>query len=380
MSDSFINKLEESTAIKSNDFTAFDISDSNTGSFYTKKISFNTLSTKISADVVSSIQSKINTLQNNINTVAANVLTKLDKQGTSFDVKEKMSGPLVLTSTLTVNGNSDFNANVSLKNHNITNLADPIESYDAAHKQYVDDKFSAIPVVNTTAFILKSGDTMTSGYLKLANAPQDDNDAATKKYVDDHTSAIGSYLPLNGGTMAGNVSLDSKFTITNIIDISNASADGDAVNYKYAKSNNPFNKFLPLSGGKMTGAINLDNFRIYGVPETTGATTDSDIVNKKYVDARLASPSLYLAVSGGTMFGNLNLSGNRIYNLPDATSSTSLSDAVNKKYVDSRTSALSGMLPLSGGMMTGAINLSGNRIYNLPDTTDTASLSDAVNK
>ena len=40
MSDSFINKLNESTTVKATDVTAFDISDSSTGRYYTKKVTY----------------------------------------------------------------------------------------------------------------------------------------------------------------------------------------------------------------------------------------------------------------------------------------------------------------------------------------------------
>jgi hypothetical protein len=42
--------------------------------------------------------------------------------------------------------------------------------------------------------------------------------------------------------------------------------------------------YLPLSGGTLTGDINANNRRIYGLPTPI---SDTDIVNKQYMDSRL---------------------------------------------------------------------------------------------
>ena len=382
MADSFINKLSESITVKSSDFVAFDIADSNTGRYYTKKVSFSTLSNKVSSDVVSNLQLKLNLLQNNINNVASTIGGKLDKKGLTYDPNEKVTGVLVLNSGFSALGLSDFDGEVNLHNNKITTLADPTNSYDAAHKKYVDDKFSLIPSVNTNAYILKTGDVMTGGFLKLANDPVDPMEAATKRYVDNKAATFSNYLPINGGTMLGSINLNNN-KITNVKDIDGASAVGDAVNYKYVRGINPSAKFFPLSGGLMnTGFINLNGNRIYNVPDVSPATTDTDVVNKRYVDSRTSgTPTGVLLLAGGTMSGIINVNNNKITNVPDVSPSSSDGDAVNKKYVDSKTSTPpAGVLLLAGGTMSGIINVNNNKITNVPDVSPSSSAGDAVNK
>ena len=381
MADLFINKLDESITVRSSDYTAFDIADSNTGRYYTRKVSFTTLSNKVSSDVVKNIQLKLNLLQSNINNVAATIGEKLDKKGLTYDINEKVTGVLVLNSGFSALGLSDFNAEINVHNNKITTLADPTNNYDAAHKKYVDDKISQIPSVNVNAYILKTGDVMTGGFLKLANDPVDSMEAATKRYVDNKAASFSSYLPINGGTMLGSINLNNN-KITNVKDIDGASADGDAVNYKYVRSINPSAKFFPLSGGLMNvGFINLNGNRIYNVPDVSPATTDTDVVNKKYVDSRIAAPVASLPLSGGTMSGVINVNNNKITNVPDVSPSSLDGYAVNKKYVDSKTSATpTGVLLLAGGTMSGVINVNNNKITNVPDVSPSSSDGDAVNK
>lgn len=369
MADSFINKLDETTTLKYSDFTAFDIADTNTNSYYTKKVTFETLSKKLSTDIVTSLNQQFNTLQSNINTIGENVGYKLDKRGTDFGIgtSEKMSGPLLVNSSLSVINASYFDANVNMKNHFIINLQTPTNDYDAANKFYVDDKFSKLPTIDSSIYVLRAGDTMT-GFLKLPSQdPTDDYHAVHKKYVDNKFTNQNKYLPLAGGTMEGNISLNSSYTITNIQDISNASADGDAVNYKYAKSISAVNKYLLLTGGTMVGAINMGNKRIYGIPDVVvGTTLDSDVVNKKYVDSRIPSGGSYLPLAGGTMSGLILIP-------TDATTNQDATSVVNKKYVDTK-------LPLAGGTMSGNINANTNTITNIKDiVVGTTGDGDAVN-
>ena len=380
MADLFINKLDESITVKSSDFTAFDVADSNTGRYYTKKVSFSTLSNRVSTDVVDKLQTKLNLLQNNINNVAATISTKLDKRGLTFDINEKVTGILVLNSGLSALGTSDFGGEVNVHNNKITTLADPTNNYDAVHKKYVDDKVSTIPSINPDVFILKTGDVMTSGFLKLANDPVDPMEAATKRYIDNKAASFSNYLPINGGTMLGSINLNNN-KITNVKDIDGASADGDAVNYKYVRAINPAAKFFPLSGGLMNaGYINLNGNRIYNVPDVSPATTDTDVVNKKYVDSKISTPTACLPISGGTMNGVINVNNNKITNVPDISPSSSDGDAVNKKYVDSKGVSPTTYLPISGGTMNGVINVNNNKITNVPDISPSSSDGDAVNK
>jgi hypothetical protein len=76
------------------------------------------------------------------------------------------------------------------------------------------------------------------------SAPQE---AATKNYVD--TAVGGSSLPLTGGTMNGEIDMNSN-KITGLATCTN---DNDAVNKAYSDTK------LPISGGTMTGDLDIGN-------------------------------------------------------------------------------------------------------------------------
>lgn len=87
----------------------------------------------------------------------------------------------------------------------------------------------------------------------------------------------------------------------------------------------------------------------------------------------------YLSINGGTMNGDIDMANNTITNVPTPTTNT---DAVNKKYVDdaisgSITPPTGDYLPLTGGEMQGAIAMGDFRITNLGNAT---SNGDAINK
>lgn len=68
-----------------------------------------------------------------------------------------------------------------------------------------------VAYVSGTDFVALSGSTMT-GYLTLVGDPVNANHAANKNYVDTQIAAIdlSAYLPLAGGTMAGNLAMDNN--------------------------------------------------------------------------------------------------------------------------------------------------------------------------
>lgn len=75
----------------------------------------------------------------------------------------------------------------------LTLASDPVGPFDAATKQYIDNKMSP-----TGPYILKAGDTML-GALTLAGNPASALQAAPKQYVDGLASSI---LPVMDGTAA----------------------------------------------------------------------------------------------------------------------------------------------------------------------------------
>lgn len=274
MSDSFINKLNETTKIKGGDYTVFDVADNTLGGFYTKKITYENLTNAIKADVIDALHESIVAIQDNLNTVSKTIGDKLDKKGLTFASTERMTGPLVLNSgaKLSAFDEAHFNATVNLHNNNIINLKDGVNDYDAINLHQLKSAIAAVPTPDTTTFVLKSGSTMT-GALKLPSGdPTDSLHAANKQYVDSkisQASPAGSYLPLSGGTVTGAITLPSGDPTNNLHAANKAYVD------KMKAS--PLD-FLPLSGGTMTGELNLKGFsEILGTPASNAGTITLDL-------------------------------------------------------------------------------------------------------
>ena len=92
----------------------------------------------------------------------------------------------------------------------------------------------------------------------------------------------------------------------------------------------------------MTGNINMNGQSIINIAD---ATNDGDAVSKKYMENALKD---YLPTNGGTMNGAINMGdaanitfagGGKITGLPTPTENA---DAANKEYVDSFASTISG--------------------------------------
>lgn len=321
MADSFINRLNESTSVKALDFTVFDIVDNNTGQYFTKKVSFDTITKSITGNVSSNLQSQINTLQTSINNATKDLDNKLDKRGFSFNPpNNKMTGTLSVNATLSVFDVSNFLNGINLHNNKILNLADPISALDAVNKRYVDSLYNVINIPSSINYVAKTGDTMT-GSLQLVSSPTLSSHAVNKKYVDDLLAA-SKFVPLAGGTMTGFLSAHADPT-----------QPSHAATKKYVDDNINTGKFVPLAGGTMTGFLSA-----HADPVLQG-----HVATKKYVDDTL-SPTVYLPISGGTMTGPLSV------NTPILSS-----HAANKSYVDSKV-PITAYVPLSGGALTGPLS------------------------
>lgn len=243
--NNFINTLPESLDIKYNDYVAFDVADSATGDFYTKKVSYETLTSKLSTDLVATFQEKITLLQKSINTSNALIALKLDKRGTLYNQNERISGPLSINASLSAYYPIHFKNELDMHTYKIKNLGTPTNNYDATTKKYVDDQIVSLvyQIPNTTGFISRTGDSMSSGYLSLAADPKSDYHAATKKYVD-LNNGDGKFVPLSGGQMTGRLQM---FT--------DPIYPYEAVTKLYVDRNVLSTRSLQLTGGRMEGPV-----------------------------------------------------------------------------------------------------------------------------
>jgi hypothetical protein len=93
---------------------------------------------------------------------------------------------VVLSSNLTVAGNTLFNSNVSMNSFHITNLADPNVGSDAATKSYVDTFASGLSIKQSAnAATTANLNTITGGTAAYNNG----------------TSGVGANLTISGGTL-----------------------------------------------------------------------------------------------------------------------------------------------------------------------------------
>lgn len=97
-------------------------------------------------------------------------------------------------------------------------------------------------------------------------------------------------LLLAGGTMAGNISMDNTYKITNALDPVDPQ---DYATKAYVDGGGGGPPFLPLAGGTMAGSINMDSNTITNLPTPL---TNSEPATKGYVDSIVYAvhpPALY---------------------------------------------------------------------------------------
>ncbi len=220
--------------------------------------------------------------------------------------------------------------NVDMGGYEITNmLRTPTTDLSAVTKKWVTDEFPTKQEVLGGFTLSGSLDLSGNEVYGLPDAPSTDNSATSKKYVDSKITTGGGGASTSGFLMSGDIDMQQN-EILNLPDT--PSQDHSAVSKRYVMNN-----FVESSGDTMTGDINMGGHSITNIGVLT---TNSELVNKKYVDDEVAKSGNTLQKSGGTMKGDINMGG---YEVIGVTSVPSFNNSlVNKKYVDDEVAAVNG--------------------------------------
>ena len=214
--------------------------------------------------------------------------------------------------------------------------------------------------------------------IRFVGEPVASNDAATKSYVDNAAGGVnpeGKYLPLSGGAMSGNISLDNH-QIQNVSVLVGVLGQDLKINS---------NTRVVLNSG--AGSISANNKKLQSVGDPTEGT---DAATKNYVDNAVDGVNPegeYLPLTGGTLTGGLtvpsltggstelgvksavDMNNHKISNVAVPTANT---DVATKQYVDNIKTTLEGQiqdvdpdghyLPLTGGSLSGQLDMGTNLV------------------
>lgn len=158
----------------------------------------------------------------------------------------------------TIEGNiTDIQGDITNIEGDITNINNALENIEAGKTE--------LP------YVKKAGDTM-SGALNMSNnkvsavaTPTADADAATKKYVDDKVSGASYKLPIASGSTLGGIKVGSGLNVTSDGTLS-ATGTGETGDY------------LPLDGGTMRGDIVMQEGTSLNLAESGNVYNDNGSV------------------------------------------------------------------------------------------------------
>jgi hypothetical protein len=236
-----------------------------------------------------------------------------------------------------------MNTNLDMGNNNrLINLASPVNNTDGVNLQYVNTLGSSY--VLKASPIVSGNFNMNNNKIVNVDNATNLNDAINKNQFD---TGINTKLNLSGGTMSGNIDLNSVGKIINCV---NPTSSLDVCNQQYAIFLS--NQRLSLNGGALFGNINMNSYRITNLSMSSSST---DASTKGYVDTAITTSLLsYLELTGGIMSGNIDMATKMIIL---STLPTLDTHVANKKFVDTSCAL---KLDLSGGTITGDIKTTAN--------------------
>lgn len=216
----------------------------------------------------------------------------------------KANGTVPMTGNLYMNGNNimgvksisntdsgiAIESEVSLNNHKITDLLDPVDAQDATNKKYVDDR----SVLGADGKIDSDLDMNEHG---IVNAHRISTDGPAPLYIGATIEAAGTTAPRLTGATDGSAAFVKADTQNTYIPVSVGSptAENHAVTKEYSdgKTNALQASVILKSGGKMVGKLKL------GVEPSE----NDDAVTKKYADTILPA---FTAADNGKVLGIVN--------------------------------------------------------------------------
>ena len=215
----------------------------------------------------------------------------------------------------------DANNDYDMQNKKLVNVKQGTNNNDVVTKSQLDSEIAKIPSVDTSKFMLKTGDTMTGSLVvPKDNYPVQGN---LNKVISYETQREIFLSKEEGGLMKQSINMNNNF-ITNVKDPVNSD---HCVNKKYVE--NQLEKKLDKGSDidmKNNSIINLD------LPSNQRDAACVEFVNNRIDDM---TQKKFLKVDGtNNMTGNLNLNEKTIINLN--TDDKDIKSAANVGYVSSK--------------------------------------------
>ena len=270
----------------------------------------------VNKQTLDSSVTSINSSLSQVNEKITSLTSRMDTA--ESNIAKNTSDITSLTSRVSTNETSINNINTE-----ITNIKQDITTVEGDYVKKAGDTMTGNltmglnQIVMDTGHIAAGNNTLLfEGYpeidvdgakISMVADPVDVMDAANKEYVDNAVAGVkptGDYLPLTGGTMAGDINMG----------VNNSVRFGSA---NYALYQNEGTGHLVLTGNSNTDIVEMNNIgTVQFGNETTiqnvkTPTNNGDAAPKSYVDGQIAVAKNdvqeqmqgYLPLTGGTMTG-----------------------------------------------------------------------------
>ena len=272
----------------------------------------------VNKQTLDSSVTSINSSLSQVNEKITSLTSRMDTA--ESNIAKNTSDITSLTSRVSTNETSINNINTE-----ITNIKQDITTVEGDYVKKAGDTMTGNltmglnQIVMDTGHIAAGNNTLLfEGYpeidvdgakISMVADPVDVMDAANKEYVDNAVAGVkptGDYLPLTGGTMAGDINMG----------VNNSVRFGSA---NYALYQNKGTGHLVLTGNSNTDIVEMNNIgTVQFGNETTiqnvkTPTNNGDAAPKSYVDGQIAVAKNdvqeqmqgYLPLTGGRLSGNL---------------------------------------------------------------------------